>query len=102
MARDRIFVGTELKFKIDIQAAGFSMDDDDFTVTIRRRNQEKVFKKEDLVTDEEGGYYVCFDTAEFGTGIISAVVTAYVPDLDFDDGLRTEVTEMELVIVDKV
>lgn len=102
MAKDRIFVGTELKFKVDIQAGGFSMEDDDFTVTIRRRNQERVFHKEDMVIDGEGGYYVCFDTAEFGTGIISAVVTAYVPDQDFPDGLRTEVTEMDLVIVDKV
>lgn len=102
MANDRVFVGTELKFKVEIQAAGFSMERDNFTVTIRRRSHELLFKKEDLVTDGEGGYYVCFDTAEFGPGLINAVVTAYVPDSDFPDGLRTEVLSMDLVIVNKL
>lgn len=102
MVNDKIFVGTELKFKVDIQAAGFSMDHDNFTVLIRRRNQEKFFRKEDLVNDGEGGYYVCFDTSEFGPGLISAVVTAYVPDSDFSDGFRTEVISMDLVLVNKI
>lgn len=43
MINDKIFVGTELKFKIEIEAEGFSMDTDDFNVVIKRRNQEKVF-----------------------------------------------------------
>lgn len=102
MINDKIFVGTELKFKIEIEAKGFSMETDDFNVVIKRRNQVKAYNKEDLVTDGEGGYYVCFDTAEFGVGTISAVVTAYVPDTDFPDGLRTEVYAMDLVNINKV
>ena len=38
------FVGTELKFRIEIEAGGFSMVDDDFTVTIKRGSKQKVFK----------------------------------------------------------
>lgn len=102
MINDKIFVGTELKFKIDIEAEGFSMEDDDFNVVIQRRNVKKVFNKEGLIKDGEGNYYVCFDTAEFGVGTISAVVTAYVPDTDFPDGLRTEVYAMDLVNINKV
>lgn len=102
MINDKIFVGTELKFKIEIEAEGFSMTDDDFNIVIQRRNVKKVFNKEDLVNDGEGGYYVCFDSAEFGPGMVSAVVTAYVPDSDFEDGLRTEVYAMDLVNINKV
>lgn len=102
MAAEKIYVGTELKFKIEIEAPGFSMDDDDFTVTIRRRSQEQLFRKGDLVTDGEGGYYVCFDTAEFGAGLISAVIRAYVPDDDFEDGFRTEVMVVDLAMINKV
>lgn len=102
MINDKIFVGTELKFKIEIEAEGFSMETDDFNVVVQRRNVKKTFQKSDLVNDGEGGYYVCFDTAEFGVGTISAVVTAYVPDTDFPDGLRTEVYAMDLVNIYKV
>lgn len=102
MINDKIFIGTELKFKVDIEADNFSMAEDDFNVVIQRRNVKKVFNKSDMVVDGEGNYYVCFDTAEFGVGTISAVVTAYVPDTDFPDGLRTEVYATDLVTINKV
>ena len=78
------------------------MADNDFNVVIQKRNLKKTFNKADMVTDGEGNYYVCFDTAEFGVGTISAIVTAYVPDTDFPDLLRTEVYAMDLVNVNKV
>lgn len=96
------FFGTELKFLIEIEAGGFSMVDDDFTVTIKRGTKQKVFAKEDLARDAEDKFYVCFDSAEFGTGMIQAVITAYVPDADFPDGLRTEVYLIDLVNVKRV
>lgn len=102
MINDKIFVGTELKFKIDIEAEGFSMVDDDFNIVVQKRNVKKVFNKADLRKDGEGNYYVCFDTAEFGPGTVSAVATAYVPDSDFEDGFRTEVYAMDLVNINKV
>ena len=45
---------------------------------------------------DEEGYYLCFDTADFGTGQIFAIITAYVPDTDFADGFRTEKLKVEL------
>lgn len=96
------FIGTELKYLVEIDAGGFSMVDDDFTVTIKRGSKQKVFAKADLARDGEDKFYVCFDSSEFGTGLIQAVVTAYVPDTDFPDGLRTEVYLMDLVNVKKV
>ena len=102
MIHERAFVGTELKFLVEIEAGGFSMVDDDFTVTIKRGSKQHVFQKADLVKDNEDKFYVCFDSAEFGTGTIQAVVTAYVPDSDFPDGLRTEVYMMDLLTVNRV
>lgn len=78
------------------------MVDDDFTVTIKRGSKQKVFAKADLARDGEDNFYVCFDSAEFGTGVIQAIVTAYVPDTDFPDGLRTEVYMMDLLTVNRV
>lgn len=97
MAEEHAYIGTELKFILDITASGFSMVDDDFTVTLKRGSTQRTFAKNDLVRDAEDNFYVCFDSAEFGKGIIDAIVTAYVPDSDFDDGLRTEVYKFKLI-----
>lgn len=99
---ERAFIGTELKFLVEIEAGGFSMVDDDFTVTIKRGSKQHVFAKTDLIRDEEDKFYVCFDSAEFGSGMIQAIVTAYVPDTDFPDGLRTEVYLMDLLNINRV
>ena len=47
-----VWVGTELKFAIDITASGFSMEDDDFKVVLRRGQKEVEYSKSDLVNDE--------------------------------------------------
>lgn len=94
---EQAFLGTELKFIVDIAASGFSMVDDDFTVTLRRGSTKRTFKKDELVRDAEDNFYVCFDSAEFGKGVIDAIITAYVPDTDFDDGFRTEVYKFQLI-----
>ena len=99
---ERAFIGTELKFLITIEAGGFSMVDDDFTVTIKRGSKQRVFAKKDLARDNEDNFYVCFDSAEFGSGVIQAIITAYIPDLGFPDGFRTEVFAMDLVNVNRV
>lgn len=100
---DGIYVGTELKFAVTVTSPGFSQNDDDWTVTIMRGPKEIVFTKEDLVYDStEDQWYVCFDSAFFGSGDVYAVVTAYVPDGDFEDGLRTEVTKVLLLKVESI
>lgn len=102
MAKESVYVGTELKFAITITSPGFDMLTDDFTVDILGRRKRLHFDKEDLVVDENDQYYVCFDTAELGAGIIEAVITAFVPDDDFEDSIRKEVVKIELLFVRKV
>jgi hypothetical protein len=94
---DEAFLGTEKKYLLEIKSAGFDMETDDFNVTIKRGANVITLKKEDLVQDHEGNFYITFDTSDLGTGVASVTVTAYVPDSDFPDGLRTEVEKFNLV-----
>lgn len=94
---DYEYLGTELKYQLNITATGFSMTDDNFTVDIVRGPNRIHFEKADLVSDGEGHYFVCFDSTPLGAGVASIIGTAYVPDEDFSDGLRTEVRKAELV-----
>ena len=97
-----VYVGTDLKFAISISSPGFDITEDDFTVDIRRGPKQIHFEKEELIEDESGQYYVCFDTTELGSGLIEAIITAHVPDDDFDDGIRTEVAKVKLLIARRV
>lgn len=96
---ESVYIGTEVNYRVGIIAAGFSMADNDFTVEIVRGMKHLLFNKSDLATDASGNYYVCFDTAQLGTGVASAIITAYVPDEFFPDGYRTEVQKFDLLTI---
>ena len=111
-ALNTAFNGTDLKYLLEIQATGFDMETDDFEVTLKKGQKTLVIKKEDMpvesyydtdpatnISTEKHNYYVCFDSSYFGSGPITAVVTAYVPDVDFDGGIRKLVDKFELVNV---
>lgn len=91
-----LFVGTELKFQLDITSDGFSMADDDFKVIISNHTKKVEIKKEDMILDENEHYLFTIDTAFFGSGDYMITTYAYVPDEDFDDGIRTEVQKQVL------
>jgi len=98
--KDKTYLGTELKYKVTITASGFSMDDDDWSVTISRGKISKSFPKSECIHGEDG-WYVCFDTSELGAGQYIATITALVPDDDFPDGFRTEVQKITLPLVEQ-
>lgn len=94
-----IYQGTELKFTLDIDIDGFSMDDDDFKVTIKNTKNEITIPKAEMLVTEDNEYLFTVDTLQMGTGDYYVITTAYVPDTDFDDGLRTEVQKQLLCVV---
>lgn len=94
---DEAFLGTEKKYLLEIKSSGFDMETDDFNVTIKRGANTIHLEKADMVQDHDGNYYITFDTSDLGTGVASITVTAYVPDSDFPDGLRTEIEKFNLV-----
>ena len=110
MIDDSAFYGTERKFLVEITSPGFDMERDEFEIGLSRGSVQKLFRKSDMVEEtytvtedgvqvEKKNYYLCFDTRDFGKGVITATIFAHVPDTDFDDGIRDEVDEIDLLNV---
>ena len=95
---DKAFLGTELKYLLNIEASGFSMIEDDFEVELIGTNGSNILHKSEFPTDGGGHYYLCFNTLDYGAGFIDAVITAHVPDQDFSDNYRDEVTKISPLV----
>lgn len=92
-----IYLGTEVKFSVKIEASGFDMSEDEWSVTLKKSAKTLTVTKDAAVYDaDDDAWYITFDTSYFGVGTVYAVVTAQVPDEDFEDGLRTEVEKSVL------
>lgn len=98
-----IGLGTKPKLNINIEPIGeVTMDDYDFEVDIYcSLKRVQTTKKEDAIRVDENNYIVLVDSNLLGHGDVKAKVTAYIPDDDFDDGIRPEVAYVatDLVIV---
>lgn len=94
----KVFLGTELKLNINIEPIGdMTMDDYDFEVefiVVLFKSSSLVIKKEKAKRVDSNNYIVCFNSADLGVGKVKCRVTAYLPDGDFSDGKRTEITEI--------
>lgn len=113
MIDDSGFLGTERKFLVEMVSPGFDMARDEFEVVLTRGKTQRVFYKSDMIEEtytvtenniqvEKKNYYLCFNTRDFGPGIIVATLVAHVPDGDFPDGIRDEVDEFALMDVKTV
>ena len=80
-------------------AADGSMADDDFKVVIKNTKKSVTIPKAEMILDENENYLFTVDTGFMGTGEYWITTIAYVPDDDFDDGLRTEVQKQLLCVV---
>lgn len=110
--------GTKVKFAINIEAQGFSMDRDDFEIEVmspresaKGYNSPKlgnssgivIYKEtktaEDSDSSEEGTmstWYAILDTANLSVGQLRVVATAYIPDENDIDGIRKEIATARL------
>lgn len=95
-----IGLGTELKLNLNIDPIGeITMDDYDFEVDVYcSLKKAHTVTKQDAIRVDENNYIICVDSALLGHGRVKMKVTAYIPDNDFDDGLRTEVVYMDTII----
>ena len=99
---EAIIVGTEVKFAVSLEAQGFSMSDNDFTLYIMKgRNIVKEYQKADMVVEDDT-YLLCIDTKEIGIGTFDLAVNAQVPDRHFQDSYRTEIERVPLMTVKKL
>lgn len=96
MDNTKYYVGTELKIAINIQCEGFSMDDNDWTCTVKRCNKSVVCNKNQNTAWDGETWYLLVDTSILGKGMYVLIVDIDVPDNDFDDNLRHETYRQEL------
>lgn len=91
--KTKVYLGTEVKLNIHIEPMGnLSMDDYDFNVEFSCNPRKVVrIEKEELIRADSANYVALVDTTRIGIGEIKVKVTAYIPDEDFADGLRTEI-----------
>ena len=82
MAEDRYYLGSDLKFKIEITASGFDQATDDYTIDLYCGNKKIAYTKADIV-EQDGNYYLLVDTSLLRPGTMKLVITAMVPDDTF-------------------
>lgn len=96
------YIGTDLKFRIDIQAEGFDMANDDFSIQLRSGNDLIEVPDDNIVYDEDGNYFLLVNTSQLKAGPLQMIVTANVPDGDFPNGVRREVDRVNLCMIKQV
>ena len=99
MENNIVFLGTEIKLNIHIDPIGeLTMADYDFTVEVYCSAKKSLIINKSNTTlakpveGVENDYIILIDTSEIGTGNLKCKVTAYIPDNDFEDEERTEVS----------
>lgn len=96
-AKQIVFLGTELKLNVSIAKLDeFTMDDYDFNIEVYCSAKRIITKtKEDAIRIDENNYVILIDSAELGAGDVKCKITAYIPDYDFPDTLRTEIVGVD-------
>lgn len=93
-----IIRGTEIKFNFNIEPInGVSMTSYDFEVFAycAGTTQKIQVPKGDCTEVDSDNYVLPIDTSALALGQLIIDVYAYIPDLDFPDGLRTEICRIE-------
>lgn len=102
MEQEKYYIGTDLKFALDITGEGFSMDDDDYEIELSCGNKKVPVSKQEVIdASDEDGYYLLVDSSKFPSGTLHMVVTAYVPDNSFKTKVRREVMSMDLCYLNR-
>lgn len=103
MKKNERVIGTQLKLNIHIDPIdNLHMSEYDFECKFFVFAKKSVtIKKEDMVQVDEDNYVAIVDTLPIGIGRLHLTLTAYIPDSDFPDTPRKEVscvdTEIEIV-----
>lgn len=88
-------LGTELKFNLSLEPIdGLHMSGYEFECELFVYiNKKVIIPKSRMIKVDDDNYIVKLedeDAIRIGRGKVSAEITAYIPDADFSDGLRTE------------
>lgn len=101
MNQQIIFLGTEIKLKIEMEPIGdINMSDCDFMLEAYSGNNKNkiVLKKEGenkdkaIISSGDNAYIFLIDSTKLGAGSLKCKLTLKVADEDFNDYKRTEVS----------
>ena len=92
--------GDVAKYKIEITHADFNQQTDDFYVVLTwgTVRQCMTIKHEDIKHDEDGNFFIIFDSSEM-LGLVKAACIYRVADSDMGSGYREEVNYQWLCFV---
>lgn len=105
-----IYKGTEVKFKVELTAEGFSMDNNDFDIEVVSPRGSVTGSKTGSIADnnvtsngngvvifkESNSWYAIADTTDLAKGDLRVIATARIPDTNADDGIRNDVAVASL------
>lgn len=92
-------IGSEFKLRIHAEPIeGLYMDDYDFQCELyTNQNRSATILKSDMKREDKDKYLIMVTSEisnRLGKGIVKMRLTAYIPDEDFSDGIRTEIVEL--------
>lgn len=93
-------LGTEFKVNVHVEPIdGFRMVDYDFECELYAyKSKSAVYRKGDKAVKkaDDDNYLICVSSDEalrIGRGKLKLKLTAHIPDIDYPDGLRTEIAD---------
>lgn len=91
-AKVDIYLGSEFKAFIKLDSVGsLTMDDYDFYAEYYCSPNKRIkVEKGEMIRKGENEYWACLNSEDLGTGTLKCNVIRYIPDADFQDGLRTD------------
>jgi hypothetical protein len=97
MAESRPITGTEFKILVRIEpVGGIHMKDMRVNcVFYTRMDAPFEVSKDDMIYVDDDSYIALVDTSGMSSGVLRNRITCEVPDLDFHDGYRTEIVDVE-------
>jgi len=95
MTESGYYIGEDLKFEVTLTATGFNQDCDSYTIDFYAGNKHLTFTQDDVIS-RGGKFYLPVPTVNLAPGMMRMVITAEIPDTDFPDGKRTEITVVNL------
>lgn len=96
------FIGTDLKFRFEIEAEGFDIKSDKYSLVLRQGCSTMKVAAENIIDDGDGNYYLLVDTRSLKDGLLELIVTVDIPDEDFKSGVRQEIAKVRLCIIKKL
>lgn len=96
MNENRPIVGTEFKILVRVEPIdGVHMEDMEFVCEFYTRiDAPLVVDKANMIKVDADGYIACVDTAGMSPGVLRNRITVEVPDRDFADDYRREITDV--------